>query len=100
METTDVKVDFELWFEAIVPQWDCKIRSVKSTDELHAAEQIAEEYDISTKHSLVKADASVKIVVRQKGKDTFKVFEVYAEEIIQYQVDEIEVCLLLNKETK
>ncbi len=74
-------------FEVIVPDWDSAIRVYDAEDALHAAETAAEDYNKANKMALLKE--STKIIVREVGKNVFKIYEASAEEVINYSVEEI-----------
>jgi len=76
-------------FEVIVPDWDSAIRIYEAEDALHAAENVAEDYNKANGMSLLKE--STKVIVRELGKNIFKIYEASAEEVINYSVEEITI---------
>ena len=77
----------KLKFEIIIPDWDSKIRIFEAEDAVHAAEAAAEEYNTANQMALLKEES--KVITREVGKDTFKVFAASAEEVINYSVEEV-----------
>ena len=79
----------KLKFEIIIPDWDSAIRIYEAEDALHAAETAAEDYNKANKMVLLKEPT--KVIVREIGKNIFKIYEASAEEVINYSVEEITI---------